>query len=57
VDFKKDIAELQNEVRSVMLLALDYRGQLKKLIPIWRRICRLLQRRRYMRAYLGIGSN
>ena len=31
MDFKKDIAELQNEVRSVMLLALDYRNQLKKL--------------------------
>ena len=31
VDLKNDIAELQNEVRSVKLLALDYNAQLKKL--------------------------
>ena len=30
-DLKNDIAELQNEVRSVKLLALDYDAQLKKL--------------------------
>jgi excisionase family DNA binding protein len=30
-DLKKDIAELQNDVRSVKALALDYRDQLKKL--------------------------
>ncbi len=30
-NLKKDIVELQNEVRSVKVLALDYRDQLKKL--------------------------
>ena len=31
MDLKNDIAELQNEVRSIKLLALDYNTQLKKL--------------------------
>ena len=30
-DFKNDIAELQNEVRSIKLLALDYEAQLNRL--------------------------
>jgi hypothetical protein len=31
MDLKNDIAELQNEVRSIKLLTLDYNAQLKKL--------------------------
>jgi len=49
---KNDIAELQNEFKTIKLLALDYDTQLKKLNAYLEEISQVASKRLYVSAYL-----